>query len=146
MACKSENAQFNSGQVGGQPVFADLPSLQIPINRDGDYTFQCIINCNNDQNEEFDLTIALTPIDDRSIDLPDGSTIVQPAGTQFTSDFQTVRDRQQKGQDQTISGFFLFDNLLSGDLIDFRVNTRGDNVDISNRRAVAWTINGNPIA
>jgi len=138
-------SNFNSGQVGGQPVFADIPDLQITIDRIGDYTFYVALNCNHDQNEELDLTIALTPIDNRDIDLPNGTTITVPAGTQFTSEFQTVVDRQQKNNDQTISGTFLFDNLKVDDLIDFRINTRGDNVDLSNRRAYGYTINANPV-
>lgn len=128
---------FNSG--GG---FADVPGLQITIDRDGDYTFYCALNCNNDQNEEIDLTIALTPINLRVIETPSGPVTV-PAGTQFTSSFQVVRDRQQKTQDQTLDGTFLFDALEDGDLIDFRINTRGDNVDLSNRRAYGYTINSN---
>ena len=139
-------SNFNSGQVGGQPVFADIPDLQITIDRIGDYTFYVALNCNHDQNEELDLTIALTPIDNRDIDLPNGTTITVPAGTQFTSEFQAVVDRQQKNNDQTISGTFLFDNLKVDDLIDFRINTRGDNVDLSNRRAYGYTINANPVS
>jgi len=133
---------FNSGGVAPDWAYVDVPGLQITIDRDGDYTFYIAVNCNNDQNEEIDLTIALTPINERTIETPSGPVVV-PAGTQFTSDFQVVRDRQQKGQDQTLSGLFLFDALEVDDLIDFKINTRGDNVDLSNRRAYGYTINDN---
>lgn len=122
-------------------VFTDVPGMQITIDRDGDYTFSAFLNCNNDQSEEIDLTIALTPITNRVITLPDGSTVNVAAGTQFTSQFQAVRDRQQKNSDQTLTGLFLFDDLEINDLIDFQINTRNDNVDLSNRRAYGYTIN-----
>ena len=122
-------------------VFTDVPGMQITIDRDGDYTFSAFLNCNNDQSEEIDLTIALTPITNRVITLPDGSTVNVAAGTQFTSQFQAVRDRQQKNSDQTLTGLFLLNDLEINDLIDFQINTRNDNVDLSNRRAYGYTIN-----
>ena len=122
-------------------VFTDVAGMQITIDRIGDYTFSAFLNCNNDQSEEIDLTIALTPITNRVITLPDGSTVNVAAGTQFTSQFQAVRDRQQKNSDQTLTGLFLFDDLEINDLIDFQINTRNDNVDLSNRRAYGYTIN-----
>lgn len=124
-------------------VFTDIPDMQLAIDRDGDYTFVATVNCNNDQNEEIDLTIGLTPITNRVINLPDGTTVSVNAGSQFVSDFQQVRDRQQKNQDQTLSGTFLLDALEDGDLVDFLLNTRNDNVDLENRRAYGYTINNN---
>lgn len=122
-------------------VFTDIPGLQILIDRNGDYTFSSILNCNNDQNEEIDLAIALTPINERTVILSDGSVVIIPAGSQFTFLFQAVRDSQRKNQDQTLNGLFLLDGLLIGDLIDFQLDTRNDNVDLSNRRAFGYTIN-----
>ena len=124
-------------------VFTDVPGMQITIDRDGDYTFYAALNCNNDQNEEVDFTIGLTPITDRTIDTPDSGTITVLAGTQFISTFQAVNDTQRKKQDQTLDATFLLDNLEDGDLVDFLLNTRNDNCDLSNRRAYGYTINRN---
>ena len=123
-------------------VFTDVPGMQITIDRDGDYTFYAALNCNNDQNEEVDFTIGLTPITNRTIDTPSG-TVNVPAGTQFVSTFQAVNDTQRKKQDQTLDATFLLDNLETGDLVDFLLNTRNDNCDLSNRRAYGYTINSN---
>jgi len=123
-------------------VFTDVPGMQITIDRDGDYTFYAALNCNNDQNEEVDFTIGLTPITNRTIDTPTGPVNVN-AGTQFISTFQAVNDTQRKKQDQTLDATFLLDNLETGDLVDFLLNTRNDNCDLSNRRAYGYTINSN---
>lgn len=122
-------------------VFTDVPGMQMNIDRAGNYTFVGFLNCNNDQNEEIDLTIGLTPITNRVINLPDGTTTTVTAGTQFVSDFQAVRDAQKKNVDQTLTGTFLLDSLEIGDIIDFLINTRNDNVDLSNRRAFGYTVN-----
>ena len=124
-------------------VFTDVPGMQITIDRDGDYTFYAALNCNNDQNEEVDFTIGLTPITDRTIDTPDSGTVTVLAGTQFISTFQAVNDTQRKKQDQTLDATFLLDNLEDGDSVDFLLNTRNDNCDLSNRRAYGYTINRN---
>ena len=124
-------------------IFANVPGMQITIDRDGDYTFYAALNCNNDQNEEVDFTIGLTPITNRTIDTPDAGPVNVPAGTQFVSTFQVVNDTQRKKQDQTLDATFLLDNLEDGDLVDFLLNTRNDNCDLSNRRAYGYTINTN---
>ena len=115
-------------------VPTDIPNLELPIISAGDYDFNCILNLNHDQNEEAELYIALQPVNDRTVTLADGSTVLIPAGTTYTFLFQEVRDRQQKGQDQTLQGFFALDNLQNGDLVKFQLNTRNDNTDIELRR------------
>jgi len=117
----------------------DIPGLLLTIVRPGDYDFNCILNLNHDQNEEADLYIALQPINNRTVTLADGSTVTILAGTTYTFEFQVVRDRQQKNQDQTLQGFFVLDNLQSGDIIKFQLDTRGDNTDIELRRAQGAT-------
>jgi len=124
-------------------VLTDIPGVSLNIDRDGDYTFYFAINVNGDQNEEIDFTISLIPITNRTITPPNGIPVFVGAGTQFTSDFQALRDRVQKNSDQSLQGTFLFDALEDGDEIRFRMNTRGDNVDLTNRRAYGYTINNN---
>ena len=117
----------------------DVPGLLLNITRAGDYDFNCILNLNHDQNEEADLFIALQPINNRTVTLADGSTVIIPAGTTYTFLFQVIRDRQQKNQDQTLQGFFVLDNLENGDIVKFQLNTRGDNTDLQLRRAQGVT-------
>ena len=117
----------------------DIPGLALSIVRPGDYDFNCILNLNHDQNEEADLFIALQPINNRTVTLADGSTVNITAGSTYTFDFQAVRDRQQKNQDQTLQGFFVLDNLQNGDIVKFQLDTRNDNTDIELRRAQGTT-------
>lgn len=109
----------------------DVPDMKLTIGENGDYVLYSVINCNNDQNEELDLYVAITPITDRVIF---GTPVL--AGVQFTVLSQVVTDRHQKNQDQSIQGTFSLDELEIGDIIDFQLNTRGDNLDLNNRRYI----------
>ena len=113
-------------------VPTDVPDMQFTINSDGEFVFFSVINCNNDQNEEIDFFIALTPLTTKVVN---GNSLT--AGVQFTFVGQVITDRQQKGQDQSIQGTFALDNLEVGDIISFQLDTRGDNVDLTNRRYLA---------
>ena len=115
-------------------VPTNIPGLVLTIPRAGSYSFLCFLDLNHDANEEAEMDISLTPIDDRVVNLADGSTVTIPAGTPFIFDFQAVRDRFQNKQDQTFQGFYELDNLQSGDIINFLLDTRGDNTDLTNRR------------
>lgn len=109
----------------------NVPDMQLTITINGDYVLYSVINCNNDQNAELDLYVAITPITDRVIF---GTPVL--AGVQFTVLSQIVTDRQQKNQDQSVQGTFSLDDLEVGDIIDFQLDTRGDNVDLMNRRYI----------
>ena len=113
-------------------VPTDVPDMQFTINSDGEFVFFSVINCNNDQNEEIDFFIALTPLTTKVVN---GNSLT--AGIQFTFVGQVITDRQQKNQDQSIQGTFALDNLEVGDIISFQLDTRGDNVDLTNRRYLA---------
>ncbi len=117
----------------------NIPGLVLTIQKPGDYSFMCFLDLNHDSNEEAEMDISLTPIDDRPVSLADGSTVVIPAGTPFILYFQAVRDRFQNKQDQTFQGFYELDNLKSGDVINFLLDTRGDDTDITNRRCQGET-------
>lgn len=109
----------------------DVPDMDLTIGVSGDYVLYSVINCNSDQNEELDLYIAITPITDRVIF---GTPVL--AGVQFTVLSQVVTNRLQKNQDQSIQGTFSLDDLEVGDIVNFQLNTRGDNLDLMNRRYI----------
>ena len=117
----------------------NIPGLVLTIPRSGNYSFLCFLDLNHDSNEEAEMDISLTPIDNRTVDLADGSTVTIPAGTPFIFSFQAVRDRFQNKQDQTFQGFYELDNLKTGDIINFLLDTRGDSTDLTNRRCQGET-------
>jgi len=117
----------------------NIPGLVLTIPRAGNYSFLCFLDLNHDANEEAEMDISLTPIDNRTVGLADGTTVTIPAGTPFIFSFQAVRDRFQNKQDQTFQGFYELDNLKTGDVINFLLDTRNDNTDITNRRCQGET-------
>jgi hypothetical protein len=118
---------FNSNAL------TNVPNMQLTIASNGDYSFVSTINCNNDESEEVEVTLAITPISSRNITLIDGTIQSLTAGVQFSFVKQLQFDTQKKNQDQTLQRDFIIDGLLVGDEIDVQLNTRGDNVDIDNR-------------
>jgi len=114
--------------------------MRITIGTAGDYSFVSTINCNNDQNEEVEVTLAITPVSSRSITLIDGTTQSLTAGVQFSFVKQLQFDTQKKKEDQTLQRDFILNGLLSGDRIDVQINTKGDNIDIENRWLTGFTV------
>jgi len=133
---------FNSTPINNfnSNTLTDVPNMQVTIATSGDYSFISTINCFNDQNEEVEVTLAITPISSRSITLIDGTTQSLIAGSQFSFTKQLQFDSQKKKQDQTLQRDFIIDGLLVGDEIDVQVNTRGDNIDIENRWLTGFTV------
>ena len=121
-------------------TLTDVPNMQLTIASNGNYSFVSTINCNNDENEEVEVTLAITPISSRSITLIDGTVQSLTAGVQFSFVKQLQFDTQKKNQDQTIQRDFIIDGLLVGDEIDVQLNTRGDNVDLDNRWLTGFSV------
>jgi len=121
-------------------TLTDVPNMQLTIASDGDYSFVSTINCNNDENEEVEVTLAITPISSRNITLIDGTIQSLTAGVQFSFVKQLQYDTQKKKQDQTLQRDFIIDGLLVGDEIDVQLNTKGDNVDIDNRWLTGFSV------
>jgi hypothetical protein len=114
--------------------------MQLTIASNGNYSFVSTINCSNDENEEVEVTLAITPISSRNITLIDGTVQSLTAGVQFSFVKQLQFDTQKKKQDQTLQRDFIIDGLLVGDEIDVQLNTRGDNVDIDNRWLTGFSV------
>jgi len=125
---------FNSNAL------TNVSNMQVTIAKIGDYSFVSTINCSNDNNEEVEVTLAITPISSRNITLIDGTVQALTAGVQFSFVKQLQFDTQKKNQDQTLQRDFIINGLLVGDLIDVQLNTRGDNVDIDNRWLTGFSV------
>jgi hypothetical protein len=125
---------FNSNAL------TNVPNMQLTIASNGDYSFVSTINCNNDESEEVEVTLAITPISSRNITLIDGTIQSLTAGVQFSFVKQLQFDTQKKNQDQTLQRDFIIDGLLVGDEIDVQLDTRGDNVDIDNRWLTGFSV------
>lgn len=110
---KLEGIDTTSSNNFNSNVPTNVPGMSQVISHDGDYIFYCVIACNNDQNEELDLHVAVN-----------GVTLTD----------LVVFDRQQKNNDQSIQGTFPLNGLVDTDIVTFQLDTRGDNVDLSNRR------------
>jgi hypothetical protein len=133
---------FNSTVINNfnSNTLTDVPDMQVTIATSGNYSFISTINGSNDQNEEVEVTLAITPISSRNITLIDGTIQSLTAGTQFSFTNQLQFDTQRKNQDQTLQRDFIIDGLLVGDQIDVQINTRGDNLDIENRWLTGFTV------
>ena len=133
---------FNSTVINNfnSNTLTDVPDMQVTIATSGNYSFISTINGSNDQNEEVEVTLAITPISSRSITLIDGTIQSLTAGSQFSFTKQLQFDTQKKNQDQTLQRDFIIDGLLVGDEIDVQINTRGDNLDIENRWLTGFTV------
>ena len=105
----TSSANFNSNT----PV--DIPDMSYVITQEGDYILYALINLNNDQNEEFEMYYAIN-------------------GTPNLS--EPVWRRFQKNQDDSVQGTWPVDGLQVGDIITIQGNTRGDNVDLENRKII----------
>jgi len=125
---------FNSNAL------TNVPNMQLTIASNGNYSFVSTINCNNDNDEEVEVTLAITPISSRNITLIDGTVQALTAGVQFSFVKQLQFDTQKKKQDQTLQRDFILNGLIVGDLIDVQLNTRGDNVDIDNRWLTGFSV------
>jgi hypothetical protein len=125
---------FNSNAL------TNVPNMQLTIASNGDYSFVSTINCNNDESEEVEVTLAITPISSRNITLIDGTIQSLTAGVQFSFVKQLQFDTQKKNQDQTLQRDFILNGLIVGDLIDVQLNTRGDNLDIDNRWLTGFSV------
>ena len=121
-------------------TLTDVPNMQLTIASNGNYSFVSTINCSNDNNEEVEVTLAITPISSRNITLIDGTIQSLTAGVQFSFVKQLQFDSQKKNQDQTLQRDFIINGLLVGDLIDIQLNTRGDNLDIDNRWLTGFSV------
>jgi hypothetical protein len=141
-ATLTKETSFSSTQINNfnSNTLTDVPNMKITIVTAGNYSFISTINCFNDQNEEVEVTLAITPISSRSITLIDGTTQSLTAGSQFSFVKQLQFDTQRKKQDQTLQRDFIIDGLLVGDEIDVQINTRGDNIDIENRWLTGFTV------
>ena len=133
---------FNSTPINNfnSNTLTNVPDMQVTIATSGNYSFISTINGSNDQNEEVEVTLAITPISSRSITLIDGTIQSLTAGSQFSFTKQLQFDTQKKNQDQTLQRDFVIDGLLVGDEIDVQINTRGDNLDIENRWLTGFTV------
>lgn len=105
----TSSANFNSNT----PL--DVPDLTYVVAQDGDYILYALINLRDEQNEEFEMYYAVNGV---------------------TNTNEPVWKRFQKKQDDSIQGTWSIDGLVVGNTITIQGNSRGDNVDLENRKII----------